>query len=187
MADEQLNDNEEYMQDESSSPAGKKRKMSGLIPPIVLTIFKWLGLILLSMILIIGVSVVVNIVMNKNKVSPIPLSEEFQYSTKNYDWYSEPLKGVRTQIDDKTGSYTVMVDVQLGYEKGNKQLYTELTEKTFLIKDNIRNFISSKTKDELSNSNEQKLKAEMKSRVNQLLRNGQIDVITFDNKYVLGM
>lgn len=186
MSDEPMNDNDSYMEDDSTSPVGR-RKLTGLIPPIVLTIFKWIGLTLFSIIWIAGIAAAVSGVMNKKTRQLSPMSEEFQYSTKDFDWYSEPLKNIRTQIEDKSGSYTVMLDVQLGYERGNKQLYTELTEKTFLIKDGIRNFISSKTKDELSVTNEQKLKAEMKSRINQLLRNGQIDVITFDNKYVSDM
>ncbi|MBN2653359.1 MAG: flagellar basal body-associated FliL family protein [Spirochaetales bacterium] len=170
------------MKNGEMSETGRDMTKIGKIFGIIATVYH--SFIALTAIIIISISLVSN--FPKDKLSTITTSDALA-STVNYEWFSESLKGIRTQITDDTGSCIVMLDVELGYKKGNKMLHSELNEKKVLLKDSIITILSSKTKAEMSNSNEQELKAEIKDRINELLKYGQIEQIQFDNKYILGM
>ncbi len=92
---------------------------------------------------------------------------------------------MRTQTSDQE-RFTVSARIKFGYDdKTYKELSSELTSKNDILMDAIRFYFSQRTKAQLSD--EMAVKAELLSRVNSYLSQGEIEQILFLQYQIIGL
>lgn len=180
MADE---DSDIDLGDEGGAAAApaKKGGMGGILPAIL----KYVALGLGAIILIVTVVIITMNVMggNKSKQTVIPVSEEYKEFAEELDWYTS-LGEIQTKAD--SNKISVVANIYLGYKKEDKVASTEITAQKIPIRDFLRNYFASKTEDELTPSNEEKLKIEIRNEINDtILNKAKIRRISFDKLNVV--
>jgi len=176
-------DNDEMFADEGGGDVGAKSPK--LIPGLIMTILKWVGLSLLLIIFIVTVVVITfNIVNRGNKNQSIAaVSPDYQGKSPEWEWY-DAIPEVRAITSDPT-PYTVVVTVALGYDVKNKTLSTEMGKRTQQFQDLIRQFFSSKLYAELSPTRETELKNELRDKINRILNSGKIHEVVFTDYTII--
>ena len=119
--------------------------------------------------IILIVTVVVRTMTKMNKIGStvstvIPVS--FEYTTKREDlsWY-QTLCTTKTTTNDVPPA-NVIVEVVLGYKEDDKAASAEITKRQIEIKDFLRRYFSSKSKNELRVQDEDKLRMEIRNAIN---------------------
>lgn len=74
--------------------------------------------------------------------------------------------------DEKPKVYNVKID--LGYEKGNKKIQTELNKRKDQLTDIVRSFLSTLTEEQFLINNQPELREIIKDEVNEILIEGEI-------------
>lgn len=74
--------------------------------------------------------------------------------------------------DEKPKVYNVKID--LGYEKGNKKIQTELNKRKDQLTDLVRMFLSNLSEEQFLINNQPELRDTIKKEVNQILIEGEI-------------
>ena len=77
--------------------------------------------------------------------------------------------------DEKPKVYNVKVD--LGYEKGNKKIQTELNKRKDQLTDVIRTLLSSLSEEQFMIENQSELREMIRDKINEVLIEGEIDKI----------
>ena len=161
---------------DQQEPTPAKRKMN--FPILKILLFAGIGVLVLGVMITISF-VVVNMVSSKGTPqSSVPVGEEYQDVLPAYV-YSSQLPEMRLSTADKPAA-TVIVKVLIGYEKNNKALENELTERQPQIRDFLRNFFSLKKADSLQPTKERQLKEEIRSSLNDMMASKGIRDILFE-------
>ena len=161
---------------QEKSVAEKRR--SGGVP--ILRILMIAGIVLGAVLLMFTVSwLTLAVAGGRGKdQTVVPASEEYQDVIPVYEYSSNtPEMRLRT-IDNPPASLTVKI--LIGYDKGNKDISNELTERKAQIQDFLRSYFSSKKADELSAANERRVKEELRERLNDLMKAKGIRDILFE-------
>ena len=154
---------------------------TGFLPAVVIKILKWAALAVAAIIFIVTVVVITMSIMNKGAATGgyPTLSEPYQGAPPVLAWYNNigEIQG-RTADENPT---TVIVDVSLGYSEGDKALQAELISRTPRMRDLIRQFFGTKTSKELRPVNEDVIKEELRTKINTILKHGQVQEVIFQN------
>ena len=131
------------------------------------TLLKWIAIVVGAIILIVTVVVVTMNIMNKSgsTVSTvIPVSSEYTTKREDLSWY-QALGTTQTTTNDVPPA-NVIVEVVLGYKEDDKAASAEITKRQIEIKDFLRRYFSSKSKNELRVQDEDKLRMEIRNAIN---------------------
>lgn len=124
---------------------------------------------------------------NRTRQFPV-LSEEYNTVVPEYaiwTFLADDGYDLRTQTSDQE-RFTVSARIKFGYDdKTYKELSSELTSKNDILMDAIRFYFSQRTKAQLSD--EMAVKAELLSRVNSYLSQGEIEQILFLQYQIIGL
>ena len=116
---------------------------------------------------------------NRTRQFPV-LSEQYNTVLPEYaiwTFLADEGYDLRTQTADPE-RYTVSAKIKLGYDNSKyKELQNELTGKNDVLMDTIRFYFSQRTRDQIED--ELAVKAELLSRINSLLSQGEIAQILF--------
>jgi flagellar basal body-associated protein FliL len=161
---------------DQQEPTPAKRKMN--FPILKILLFVGIGVLVLGV--MITVAFVVSGIKDKNGTpqSSVPMGEDYQDVLPAYV-YSSQLPEMRLSTADKPAA-TVIVKVLIGYEKNNKGLENELTERQPQIRDFLRNFFSLKKADELQPAKERKLKDDIRTDLNDMMASKGVRDILFE-------
>jgi len=178
-------DQQLFTDDEGGSDDMSGGRKVGFLPGLALKILKYAALLLAAVIFIVTVVVITNNIMNRGAEaqSIAPASKEYEGHPPIYQWYSQ-LGEVRGRTSDET-PYTFIVEPVLGYEKDNKQVESELIQRTPLLKDLVRSYFSKKKARELSSQHEEEIKVELREKINSIMRQGKVQKVAFHEFQVL--
>ena len=108
----------------------------------------------------------------------IPADSPYIGSRPTFQYFSQ-IGMIRTSTKD-TVPYSVVVDMQLGYDENDNETATELTRRLYELRDFVRTFFRSKTASELVPENEARLKQEILELLNtRVLNAGRVRAIIF--------
>jgi flagellar FliL protein len=152
-------------------------KKSGPLPELVVLILKIVAAAIGMIILTAFVAVIVYNFMNADGVQSTRVDISQNYDTKPpiLDWY-EGLGEIRSQTKD-TPARSIIIDVQLGYTQGDTRLNSELINQRARMIDLVRRYLAQQRNEDLQN--EEELKQALKTKINQILREGQIEEVIF--------
>lgn len=161
---------------DQQEPTPAKRKMN--FPILKILLFVGIGALVIGLMFTISF-IVGNMVVSKGTPqSAVQVGEEYQEVLPAYV-YSSQLPEMRLSTADKPPA-TVIVKVLIGYEKNNKALENELTERQPQIRDFLRNFFSLKKAENLLPTKEKQLKDEIKSNLNDMMASKGVRDILFE-------
>lgn len=163
-----------------SAIGGSRGSFLGLI----VTVLKWVLLVIVGLVFVSAISVGVNYVMNRgNAAGRQTQSSAFEGVQPVRSWY-DGIGEIRVSTKDST-PYTVMVRVQLGYRQDDKSIQTALVNQGPYIKAKVREYFSEKRVNELSD--ESKIAAELKQKINNIIGGKGIDIVIITEKTVIEM
>ncbi|MGF7107962.1 flagellar basal body-associated FliL family protein [Treponema pedis] len=174
MADSDLMDDGDDMQDSSAVSAPVKKGGSGLIS----TLIKWVVIVLANLIIIVTVVVItMNIRDKKGKTySDYPVSEEYRDTRDVLQWY-QAIGSIKVQSKDRIPA-TVITEIALGYTNNDKATPQELSARKVEIIDFLRTYFKNKTVAELKQ--EEKIKIEIRNEINDnILTKNKIKDVRF--------
>ncbi|MFP4065959.1 MAG: flagellar basal body-associated FliL family protein [Spirochaetaceae bacterium] len=182
MSDDLLGNEEELEAEEQA--AGQKG--GGFFSGLLIEVLKWAGIVIGAIIFIVTVVVLTLRIMDTGSASQteIPESEEYRSAPPMLEWYSQ-IGEVRGQTNDEVRK-TFIVEPWLGYEGENNQLQSELIQREPMLKDEVRQYFSNKTEDDLVGpENLNRVKEELRRRLNDILSTGRIETVVFDQYTVV--
>lgn len=166
------------LDDDGADAAAPAKGGKGLIIPGLL---KWVAIALGAVILIVTVVIITTKIVSSNSSnvpSSVLMSEEYTPTREILTWYTS-LGIIQTKTMESNPA-SVRVDVVLGYKKDDKQTASEITARTVEIKDYLRNFFTRKTAEELGPQNEENLKLEIRTGINDtILSSSRIKDVRF--------
>lgn len=184
MADEDLNALDDV---ELTGDAGDGKKKRKFLSERVQKILAYVVLVVIAVIVSVTISVFTFRLMNRGNRSGSFAAVSDQYAAKPEPYtYFGLIPQIRTRTADKPAQ-SLIVKVDIGYDDADKQLATELVARTPFLTDLIRNFFSTKTASELTPDREAMVKNELKNRINDFLKDGQIKDIIFTEFQIIEM
>ena len=170
-------------EDVGVSAPQKKGGMGALLP----TLLKWIAIIVGAIILIVTVVVITMNIMNKNGSgvsSVLPISSEYNAKREELAWYTS--LGTIQTISNDIPAATVIMEIALGYKEDDKAASAEITKRQLEIKQFLRLYFSSKSKNELRIADEDKMKIEIRNGINDdVLFNSKIRDVIFQQHSVV--
>lgn len=140
-----------------------KKKKNALTIVIVILIF----------IIVLGGVFIGILIGGKNKDKEDISSKDLRKELKVF-----PLDAVTVNLADESGKRYVKIKISFGYEE-NKKLAAELNESKDISMDSVISIVRSKKSTEVGASNEKDIKENIKTKVNSILLNGQIEEVYF--------
>ncbi len=174
MADDDLMDDNEGMQDDAVSAIKPKKKGGGLI----LMLIKWIAIVLGALIVIVTIVVItMNIRDKKGRTqSEYPVSEEYRDTRDVLQWY-QAIGILKIQTAERIPA-TLIVDIAIGYTNNDKSTPQELSARKIEIIDFLRSYFKNKTVAELRQ--EEKIKIEIRNEINDnILTKNKIKDVRF--------
>ncbi|HON12635.1 MAG TPA: flagellar basal body-associated FliL family protein [Treponema sp.] len=182
-------DQDELNIDDSESTVESTPKKGGGLGGILPTILKFVAIGLGALIFIVTVSVITyRVMVGSGKPQTVATSGTDPYLGKKpqLSWFTT-IGVIRTRTKDST-PYSVVVNVIIGYDLNDKNAQTELTNRLYELKDFVRNFFSNKTAAELRPENEQNLKIQIRTELNErILQDAKAREILFQQLDVVEM
>jgi flagellar FliL protein len=173
---------------ESSGGGGGKKKGGGALGALLPTILKFAAIGIGALVFIVTVSVITYRIMSGGgKQQTVQSSPESPYAgTKPfYAWYTG-IGNIQVKTRDTTGSYSVSVVVNLGYDQEDLTAYSELSGRQYELRDFLRNYFTGKYAHELLPENETRLKKDIQEILNtRFLDTGKVRNVTFDKLDVM--
>ena len=155
------------------------KKASGLVA-LLPNLLKFVAIGLGALIFIITVSVITYNILNRGGQSQtiIPVNSPFVGARPVYSYFT--LIGIiRTTTRDPI-PYSVVVDMQIGYDENDNAAATELTARLYELQDFVRVFFKAKLAEDLRPENEPRLKQEILEQLNtRLLNSARARIILF--------
>jgi flagellar FliL protein len=181
-------ENEMFEENEDSAVGGEAQpsKKVGFLPGIVMQILKWAALGLGALFFIVTVVFITMHFMgagSQNMSQQQQLSPDYSGKAPVYDWFPN-ITGIRARTGD-TPPGTVMADISIGYEQGNKVVQTELVNRTPQIKDIVRQFFATRRAVDLAPGKENDLKVELAEKINSIMTDGKVRQVVFDNLTII--
>lgn len=179
MSDDIFDGDEEATEGESGPRKG------GLLSGLAIQILKWTAIVLGAIIFVVTVVVITLNILQGGQTTgaPPPSSEQHEAEMPAFDYYGG-IGEIRGNTVD--GNSTFIVEIQLGYEQEDTRTQAALSSRTPRIRDYVRNFLATKTTEELNPTNERELKTRMQEQINTLLGGaGQVREVIFDEYQVV--
>jgi flagellar FliL protein len=182
---DQLFDTEEEVASEESSTGGRR---VGFLPGMLIQILKWAGIIIGAIIFIVTVVVLTLNFMGAGTdtaQTQIPEgTEEYESDVPVLSWYSN-ISEIRGSTADQPRQ-TFIVAPHIGYRPGQQQVENELINRKIQIREIMAVYFSSRTADELLGAeNRERVKQELKRRINDIMTSGQVADIAFDRYQIV--
>jgi flagellar basal body-associated protein FliL len=174
MSDQDILEESEDVVEESS----KKKKGSGLAK-LLPSLLKFVGIGLGAVILGVTVSVITYNLLSKGgkQQTLIPVTESYLGTKPQYQMF-RLIGPITTRIHD---SYTVRVDMIIGYDPNDNAAGAEFTARQDQIRDFLRRYFRAKTSVELYPENEEQIKREIREQINtQIMDKARIRIILFN-------
>jgi flagellar FliL protein len=163
---------------DQQEPAAPEKRKAGGFPILKILLFAGLGILAVGLIITVVVITMKVMVSQGNVQTKVPVGEEYQEVLPAYA-YSSLLPEMRLSTADKPAA-TVVVKVLVGYDKGNKELEAEITDRQPQIRDSLRNYFSMKKVADFAPEKERKLKEEIRSNLNGIMESKGIRDILFE-------
>lgn len=175
MGDEDIYAEEEIAGGGEELEVGEK---SSALKELLPKLLRWVAIVIVAVIFIVTVVFFTMRIMTRGTTNQSYAVQSPEYATEPevLSWYA--LDEIRTRTADKNPS-TVIVQAKLGYEWENADIQTDLIQRSEIIYDSMRQYLSSKTAAELTPQTEMQVKQEMKEKINRLLSAGNIQEIIF--------
>jgi flagellar FliL protein len=173
---------------ESEGAASSKKKAAGL-GALLPNLLKFVAIGLAALIFIVVVVIITFNFINKGGQSQTQTAEPASPYVARRPEYSmfTSIGTVRTRTKDPT-SYSVVVDMVIGYDMNDKNAQTELTSRLYELRDFVRSFFSGKYAAELQQENEARLKQEIIEALNtRVLMSSKARIILFNQLDVMEM
>ncbi|RPJ04896.1 MAG: hypothetical protein EHM28_13185 [Spirochaetaceae bacterium] len=177
-----MGDQERFLEEEEGSGQGDEievGKKVGFLPAFILKILKWVAIVVGILLLVVIVVVILfNQLSSKSSAytGDIAVGMEVMPPEEILQYFGN-IAEVRGQTADKPPQlFTAKVDI--GYEKENNALTTELNDRAPRIHNIILIYLSRKQAVDLHMRDEQ-LQQELVREVNRILRNGKIKTLLF--------
>jgi len=167
--------------------AAKKRGGGGL-GNLLPTILKFVAIGIGALIFIVTVSVITYNIMNRGGKQQTVISDPdspYVGTRPEYAMYTM-LGAITTRTSDFPTSYTVTVDMVIGYDLNNQAASTEFIARQYEMRDFLRNYFTRKTADELRPEREDALKTEIREMLNtRFLDKARARIILFNRLDVM--
>ncbi|MDR2096691.1 MAG: flagellar basal body-associated FliL family protein [Treponema sp.] len=174
--------------EELDASSSKKKKAAGLAA-LLPNLLKFLAIGLGALVFIATVSIFTYNILSKGGKGQTAVAEPASPYTgvrPQYQIFSS-LDPVRTRTKDAT-SYSVVVDMVIGYDLNDKNAQAELTGRLYELQDFVRSFFSGKYASELQPENEGRLKQEILEAINtRILDSSTVKIILFRQLDVMEM
>jgi flagellar protein FliL len=157
--------------------APEKRKFN--FPVLRILLIAGLCLLVLGVVVTVSIVVVNYMLSHGSSQTSVKTSEEYVDVIPAYVYSADLLPEMRLSTSDKPPA-TVVVKVLIGYEKNNKALANELTDRKLQMIDRLRRYFSSKKAEDLQPDKETKLKEELRSELNNMTKAKGIRDILFE-------
>ncbi len=162
---------------DGQEPSLPEKRKSGF-PILKILLFGGLGLLAVVLIITVVVITVRIMVAQGNTQTAVPVGEEYRDVLPIYA-YSSQLNEMRLSTADKPPA-SVLVKVLIGYDTGNKELEGELLARKPQIMDYLRNYFSMKKAVDFAPGQERKLKEEIRSNLNGMMKAKGVRDILFE-------
>ncbi len=161
---------------EEIAPAGRK---AGFLPSFLVRILKWVAIGLGFVILGVTTTVVTFNLVNRGRAGSELREISPAYSARpeplNYDDTLEEIRGVTS--DEVPAIFSARIS--LGYEPGKQQLAIEIAARKREIQNIVLLYLSNKKRDQLRPERYAQIQEELKSSINRVLKEGQIEQVVF--------
>jgi flagellar FliL protein len=175
MSDQEiLEENEDAGED-----SGKKKKGGGGLAKLLPSLLKFAGFGLGAVILIVTVSVITYNLLSKGgkQQTAVPVTESYLGTKPQYQMF-RLIGPVTTRLND---SYTVRVDMTIGYDMNDNVAGAEFSARLDEIRDFLRRYFRSKTSGDLRPENEEQVKREIREQLNtQIMDKARARIILFN-------
>jgi flagellar FliL protein len=176
-----MSDSDVLDMEEGEAPdAGQKKKKGGL-GSLLPTILKFAAIGIGALLFIVTVSVITYNIMNdggKKQTAVTDPSSPYIGIRPIFAWYTD-IGTVTTRTKDEM-SHSVSIVMNIGYDTTDMAAYSELSNRKVELQDFVRNFFAQKYADDLTPENEEKLKQEIKEKLNtRYLENARVREIAF--------
>ncbi len=153
----------------------------------ILRLLMWIGIALGAVIFVVTVVIVtVNIINKQGKpMTQVALGETYQRATPEYEYFTT-IGEIRTRTTDVEPS-SIVVKINLGFEKGDKDTPTMLTARIHQMRDELRRYFSATTAQYLEPRNEERIKEEIREKLNNMLAKPAIKEVLFEKLDVIKM
>jgi len=161
---------------EEIAPAGRR---AGFLPTFLVRILKWVAIGLGFVILGVTTTVVTFNLVNRGRAGSELRDISPAYSARpeplNYDDTLEEIRGVTS--DEVPAIFSARIS--LGYELGKQQLAFEIAARKREIQNIVLLYLSNKKSDQLRPERYAQIQEELKSSINRVLKEGQIEQVVF--------
>ncbi|MCL2801671.1 MAG: flagellar basal body-associated FliL family protein [Treponema sp.] len=174
--------------DESDSGGSSKKRGGGGLGNLLPTILKFVAIGLGVTIFIVTVSVItVNIVNNRGVSMTVVNDPQSPYLGRRPEYSHYTMLGsITTRTRDFPVSYSVTVEMIIGYDLNDQAASSELMSRQYEIRDFVRRYFTGKTAAELAPEREEELKAEIREQLNtRFLDTARVRLITFNKLDVM--
>ena len=158
------------------APAGRK---AGFLPTFLVKALKWVAIGLGFVILGVTTTVVTFNLVNRGRAGSELREISPAYSARpeplNYDDTLEEIRGVTS--DEVPAIFSARIS--LGYEPGKQQLAIEIAARKREIGNIAILYLSNKRSEELRPEKYQQIQEELRSQINRVLKEGQIEAVVF--------
>jgi flagellar FliL protein len=140
------------------------------------------------LVFIVTVSVITFNIMNNRGASQTVVSDPLSpYVGRRPEYSMYTMLGtINTRTRDFPTSYTVTVDMIIGYDLGDQVMSSELISRQFELRDFVRRYFTGKTAAELAPEREDELKAEIRETLNtRFLDKARARIILFNRLDVM--
>ena len=184
MSDNELFDADEEVGGEEIASGGKK---IGFIPGLAIQILKWTGIVLGAVIFVVTIVMVTLHLLGDGLTTQTRVPAESEaYADRRpvLDWYSG-IGELRGQTADET-RHTFIINPHIGYDVDNRAVQNELIQRNIQIREEILLYFSSRRANELLGiENRSRIKNDLVTRINNLMRSGRIRDVAFDSFQVV--
>jgi flagellar basal body-associated protein FliL len=161
---------------EEIAPAGRK---AGFLPTFLVRALKWVAIGLGFVILGVTTTVVTFNLVNRGRTSSELREISPEYSARpeplNYDDTLEEIRGVTS--DEVPAIFSARIS--LGYEPGKQQLAIEIAARKREIQNIVLLYLSNRRTEELRPENYRQIQEDLRSQINRVLKEGQIEAVVF--------
>ena len=183
-----MSDADDLDLDGGDSPGIDSPKKASGLAALLPNLLKFIAIGLGALLFIVTVSVITFNVLNRGGrgQTVIPASSPFVGTRPTYQFFTL-IGQVRTTTSDIPG-YSVVVNIQLGYDENDNATATELTNRLPELQDFVRSFFRSKRAADLSPSNEARLRQEIIEQINtRILNTARVRHVAFIQLEVMQM
>ncbi|MCL2765889.1 MAG: flagellar basal body protein FliL [Treponema sp.] len=165
-----MSDSDDLDLDGGDAPesGGASKKRGGGLGNLLPSILKFVAIGLGALIFIVTVSVITYNIMNKGGKAQTVVSDPLSpYVGRRPEYAMYTMLGsIQTRTRDFPNSYSVSVEMVIGYDLNDQAASSELIGRTIELQDFVRRYFAGKTAAELAPDREEELKADIREMLN---------------------